>query len=256
MSHYSGQGPLYFGKYNTSDGLVGALRNVGDLESFELAFQTNEVTDTESQTGQRNVVARIKTSQEMNVRFNFKEPSELNFKLLLGGNLITLTGAAQSAYVAHAGALVAGDYLRTQHRKISSLVVTDSTGSPQTLTLNTHYKIIDADAGIIQYLTAISAEVQPLKFAYTFATQDFVTALSGSDDHWYAFFHGLNTATEDRLCMEVYKFRLNPAETIGMLNNEFGRFQVNGKAVKADEGAYATDTNSQYGDYARVWNPL
>lgn len=86
-------------------------------------------------------------------------------KLYLFASQTTVTGGAFAA-TAFADALLAvGDYapIPGNKTKISSLVVTDSAGSPATLALGTDYEA-DADAGMIKILS-VGAYTQPFKAA-------------------------------------------------------------------------------------------
>lgn len=64
--------------------------------------------------------------------------------------------------------LVAGDVITTNNKRISSVVITDSAGSPATLTLTTDYVITDAHDGIIT-LVNVTGFTQPFHVAYAYA---------------------------------------------------------------------------------------
>lgn len=249
--HFSFQGPIYIAEYNTLGKNLG-FRNVGNCEGFELKFASNRITDTESQTGLRSIVADLLTSNEMEVSLNLKEIQKENLALAFAGQTASITGASATDEIAHASGLIAGDIMKTNFDDVSSVVVKDSAGSPVTLTLGTHYNILDAEAGLIELIN-VGGFTQPFKISYTYSSQSRVTALSATDKFYSIFMKGINTVNNDDMTARLFKIRFSPAETIALLNNEFGRQQLNGKASKSGEGVF---TGAGWDGYAYITNPL
>jgi hypothetical protein len=138
--------------------------------------------------------------------------------------------------------------VKLRKNNASSLVIKDSTGSPVTLTLNTHYEIIDLAHGLIRILS-VSGLTQPLKAEYTYASTDVVTMYTGTDDQDYSAYVALfNTepATDQRIGFEIFRVIFDPGQLVALINDQQGSFDLKGtvlrdsvKAGDADFGGYA-----------------
>lgn len=137
----------------------------------------------------------------------------------------------------------------------SSIVLTDSTGSPVTLTLNTHYEIVDADAGLIKFLDVTSSSVQqPFKVAGTEAAGSAVGILKASPPAVSLRFKGINLAQDDEKCVvELYRISLSPASEWTLLNdgNEVNSYSIDFELMR-DNTKASNAVLGQYGFYRGV----
>jgi hypothetical protein len=146
--------------------------------------------------------------------------------------------------------------LKTNYDDISSVVVKDSAGSPATLTLTTDYIVLDAEAGLIQ-LVNVGGYTQPFKVSYSYSAQKRITALSSTDKFWSLFMKGINTVNNDDMTARLFKLRFSPAETLALLQSEFGRLQLNGKASKSGEGVFTgADWEAAWADWQPRYDKL
>lgn len=249
---FSGQGPVYVGEYNEANGSIGALFNIGNLESFEIPGETTSITDTESQTGQRVVSARIDTQNRFNVRLNLKEPNKKNLAMILRSDLVTNAGTSVVDEVNSDTNLAAGDFLITKFQNISSVTVKDSAGSPATLANNTNYKISSTKFGRIE-LVDVGGFTQPFKVSYTYASREVIPAVNESGSkHFFVHMEGINTVDNSNFLVQLYKCRFNLPSAFALLNNEFGRFPLEGEVLR-DEYRLS---DANFGQFWRIVNPL
>jgi hypothetical protein len=129
-----------------------------------------KTTSKRAKTGPNEQDMHLEVTRKLTGSLQMKEPTVANLVHILHGESATDTGASYTANAALPSGLVVGDivHLPGDHVGISSLVLKDSTGSPVTLTLGTHYSLWDADAALVKILS-LTTITQPIKaFSYTY----------------------------------------------------------------------------------------
>lgn len=129
----------------------------------------------------------------------------------------------------------------------SSIVLTDSTGSPVTLDAGTHYEIVDADAGLIKILS-LSGLTQPLKVAGTEAAGQGVSLLKQRVFELWMRFKGINIVKNDAIeVLDLYRIQLSPTSewqvmgdgsSVSSVTLEFDLLKDSTKAANATFGQY------------------
>ena len=223
MKDFSFQGKVFFAK-RLAGSKRGAMRFVGDAPKCDLALATDEETRNESFSGQRNQSAVLQKGKTATLSLTLNEADIDNLALSFYGQPAIIAAGSVTNEVAPA-ALVVGDYIATNKPGISALVVTDSTGSPLTLVLGTHYRIDSADAGTIEILN-LGAFVQPLKLAYShIATVDLAMFTSTPAEFWL-YLDGVNTIDDSKVQMDLYRVKSKPASNLSMINEGFGSLEL------------------------------
>jgi hypothetical protein len=193
MTYFSGQGKVYIAP--ATAGVPGAFRYVGNVPILNVALETDVLEHKESTSGQRLTDLRIIRGKSSKFSFTLEEFNKDNLALALYGAASSIAGSTVSAETFPTVAV--GDYVRLVHPDVSSLVITDSAGTPATATLGTHYEITSAKHGTVKILS-LGAFTQPFKAAYTYATRTNVNMLTqGFTDRWVKF-DGLNTVDSNR----------------------------------------------------------
>lgn len=174
-------------------------------------------------------------------------------KLGTYGTKATVTGGSFAA-TAYASGLEVGNIVAHPSGKtrLSSIVVTDSTGSPVTLTLGTNYEIFDAAAGLIKILDITTGSpVQPFKIAGTEAAGVSVGFMTQRIFERCLWFSGINIADGDKPCVvKLHKMQIEPFKEWTLLNsgNEVSKFEFGFECLK--DTLIASDaTLGQYGNY-------
>lgn len=249
---FSGQGPVFAGVYSEIDGRVGGFFDLGNMESFEIGGETTSITDTESKSGQRAIAARIDTENKFTISINLKEPNIRNIELMLRSSKVTNVGAAATDEINSSTGLVVGDFLTTKFQNISAVTVTDSAGTPATLTAGTHYEISSAAFGRIKLLN-VTGHTQPYKVSYTYAARVIVPALNETGaQHFFLHMEGINTVDNTKFLAQMYKTRFSLPSAFAFLNDEFWRGPLEGELLQDT----FRETDANYGKYWRIVNPL
>lgn len=206
--------------------------DVAEIETLKLTLSP-EYVEHQSKSGS----VRLKTLKVMvgcaaTGQMVTSQSGAALLKKWLYASQTTITGGAISATAFDKASSVAvGDILPLPggKTKVSSLIITDSTGSPKTLTLGTNYEA-DVDAGVVKFLdvTTGGAYVQPFKAAFTEAAAtannlfQSTTALQGLR------FKGTNLANGGAIeILDLPKIMISPSADWVMLGegNEPNKYQ-------------------------------
>ena len=200
---WSGQGPVYFGKYDPVNGTpeMGYMTNIYQIGCANRKLTTTPSRETrrvkESCSGQRLDIMEVETSKELNVSL---EMVEFDRETLARAFFATSTLQAGGTVTAETFPTVAeGDIVFLKHAGASSIVLTDSTmdgetPDPQALTAEgegRNYRVIDASQGTIQILD-LDGIVQPIKAAYTYASYGNIAAFTATNVRTGIIFAGKN----------------------------------------------------------------
>ena len=140
--------------------------------------------------------------------------------------------------------------LPNNRRVVTSLVLTDSAGSPATLVLDTDYEVVDLDAGLVKFLD-VSGLTQPFKAAGTEAAGSRVSLLTNRTQEKWMRFKGINIANDDKICtVDLYRCQFDPASEWTLLNDggEPNAYEITFEAL-IDSTKAVDATLGQHGYY-------
>lgn len=228
MPYYSGQGKAFIAA--ATAGVPGAFRYVGNCPILQVALEVDVLEHKESTSGQRLTDLRIIRGKSSKFTFTLEEFEKKNLALALYGADSSISGSTASAEQAPV-TMAVGDYWRLLHPDVSSLVITDSAGSPATLVLNTDYEITSAKHGMVKIL-GLAAYTQPFKAAYTYATRTSIKMLTeGFTDRWVRF-NGLNTVDTNRaVVVDLYKVNFDPIAQMDLISDDIWKMELSGGAL-------------------------
>lgn len=247
---YFGHGEVWLGIRDQDTGLVSNYDiALPEVDSLKLSIATENVVHESKRESVASdildIVRKITMTGEMVVATHTTQ-------LLAAwtyGDQVTVAGGAflAAAGIFPTGLVVGGRYPVPGGRKnLSSFTIVDSTGSPVTLTLGTHYTV-DLDAGIVTILS-LTTLTQPLKAAGTEAAGTGVAGIKTRQFERGLRFKGINIADNDKSCIvDLYKIQIAPASEWGLLNDgsEVNKYTIPFKVLKDT----ARDPASEFGQY-------
>jgi hypothetical protein len=141
----------------------------------------------------------------------------------------TVSGGAFAATAVPKNPVAVGDIVPAASAKtnLSSVVVTDSAGSPVTGVLGTDYEL-DADAGLIKVLSISSLSTQPWKIAGTEAASTGVNLFQNPPNLQGIRFMGINILNSNaKEIWDIPKVQFSPAGALQLLGdgNEPAKFE-------------------------------
>lgn len=248
-TYFSFQGEVYIGQKNT-DGSPKSLYYVGNSPEVVIAFDTTTIEHKESTSCARLTDFQLETEKKVSLRIVLEELLATDLEKALRSTGVSVTGAAvTNEQLGPSSGVVANDFFRTKFTDLSAITVKDSASpTPATLTLGTHYQITSAKYGLIKIIN-IGSFVQPFKIDYTFVTQTLYPYFNTAQLDYYCVFNLCNTAESNKKYrLELYKVQLKPTQEFAIINDELGRFQLEGAALY--DSSLGTDPN--FGNFGRL----
>jgi hypothetical protein len=240
--YWRGQGPLMLSPRDASGNPTGFVF-VGDVESVEGQPNISRRNIKENVSGQRNTAASFITEQETAITINLKSAKPEHLAEVLQADLTAKAAASVTDEVVTAAL---DKLVQLAHVKVSSVVVTDSTGSTTYTEGSTGDYILHADEGFIEPLSSGSiTEGQTLHVDYDYQAQKHLAA-NPANTELYASFQGINTTNGDkRGRCEIYKLQIDP----GFL----GLIQQDQEAVMSVNAVMLVDSSRPIGDRLYGW---
>jgi hypothetical protein len=246
-NYFLGQGKVYIGK-RASNGNPGALRWLGDVSGAEFGLKTSTVEHKESYSGQRATVKKIVTGKEASLDLTLQEISQENLALALYGKSTAIVSGSVTAEVLPP-ALVAGDKVSLKYLKVSAVVITDSAGTPVTVTSSKY--TVDADYGTITF-NDVATYLQPFKVAYTHVALDNVSIFSAPQTDIFLRYEGINLAENGApIIAEFYKVSTEPLKKLSLITDKLADMQIS-TAVLIDASKPMSDEFGQFGRILQV----
>ena len=240
---FSGVGIVSLYKRDTVTGLPSSGGfDFGETSKLDLTNNSPKLEMNTSRSADRGVAFSMAQSKTGSLALEVKTLSDPMFALLTGGSWTE--AAASSAVVGWTApaSLLVGQIIKLPHQNVSSVAVKDSAGSPATL--NPADYEVDLVGGTIK-LKNLGSYTQPLKVDYTPGAVKILGALKAADEDFILHFNGTNAQDGSRAILEVYRFRLAPEGAIGLINTEYGTYQING-SIQKDETKSASSAGGQY----------
>lgn len=244
MSLFSGQGPAFWAQRDASGDPVAPFKWFGNAPSFELGLATEVLTHKESYSGLRATDARITTELNANVTITVDDFKESNLELATYGEGSTLAGGA-----------ISDEPILTGIPELNVLYGVKSTGRVTGLSLENNGTPISTanyswDASGTFQFSSIAGLTGPITASYTNAASRQVGVFKTAAPEIYTRLYGKNTATSvgsdfERMIVDIFKNRLDPAETIGLISDEFNQLTLNGSAL-TDPTRAQSDPEGQF----------
>lgn len=192
-----------------------------EINSLSISIEREVVEHVSKRTSIASKDLKVSRLMTMSGTLNVSTHSKEMLALYLYGNVAADAGGSFTD-VAFADTTIVNNQIVPLPNDIthaSSIVIKDSTGSPITLTLDTDYSIVDADAGLIKFLD-ISGHTQPYLASGTEGAGSSVGLLTQRVyEKWFRF-KGINIANEDAVVVvDLYRVQFNPASQWQLLND-------------------------------------
>ncbi|GAB3755184.1 phage tail tube protein [Lysobacter olei] len=243
MKDFSFQGKVYVGT-RLAGGIAGALRWVGDAPKCDVSLTTESENRKESYSGQRLTSARLRKGNEATIAMTLNWADADNLALGLYGTTAAVAAGTVTAETLPTG-LAAGDVVVLDHGGVSSLVITDSAGTPATLVAGTDYALDSANGGVVS-IKNVGSYVQPFKAAYSHTASSDVSMFTAAPPERYLLLDGVNTVDDSPVRLRLYRVQFDPAATLPLINEGFGSIELSG-AVLYDSEAAADATLGGFG---------
>lgn len=241
---FSFQGQIYVAERTPITGLPGPLWWVANCPKAEFSQKVDRRIKRESWSGLREISkSRIKT-RDAELLMTWEDVNVNNIKVGMLGNQVTTAGGAITGEVFPNVAVK--DIVKLKHPNASAIVISDAVDAE--LTLDTHYKILDAKAGLIEILS-LGAFTQPFEAAYTSAAVKVVTGMEGDDSkEYYIYCRLLNTepSTDQAIGIEIYRNAFDPAALLALINEDQGSFDVKATVMRDPIRATSSETGGYY----------
>lgn len=227
MSLFSFQGKIYIAERQSS-GLPGPLRWAFNVPNLQLKLSTSVKEHKESFSGQRLEDARMTTEQKCEVSMDLEDFDPANLALALYGTANTV--AAGSATAETFPTVAVNDIIKLAHIGVSSVVITDSAGTPATLVEGTDYEIESAPGGLVKILN-LGAYTQPFKAAYSYAGANNVPMFVAQPTNKYIVGDLINTVDGSRVVVRLYQVRFDPMAQLDVIGDDFNKMTLAGSCL-------------------------
>lgn len=217
-------------------------RWLGDCSSIEYNPEPQKADFKESWSGSRTVGLSMFQGVEATIAITMHNIDTKNMELLFGGDVVAQSTTPVVDKVVTGATLTVGDTFLLGAFDVTAVTIEDSTGTPITLTLGTHYSL-DAKTGRGQILdiTTGGPLVGPLKASFTPGTVNYIKMLTNTEREKWVHITGKNTAVsgQPRMAFDFYLAKVQPA-SIQFINEERGEAVLNctilGDSTKQSDG--------------------
>lgn len=249
----AGKGPVILGVYDPTTGVAheGYLVNQKRIgcgnRTLKISHTRTSKKVQESCSGQSLTLKKWTANMAATCLLEMVQFSREEMALGLYGSSIARVAGTVTDEAMRSG-LVADDLVHTKHPNVSSLVVTDSAGTPGTLVADTNYSLDSAPHGRIKIIDPGSF-TQPFKTAYAYADYGQVTALTAASTRRGIIFDGINVAEGNapvRVIIPLVDF--DPAKDFNWLSDDEAVLSLEGEILYCD----ALAGNSDFGPFYKV----
>lgn len=228
------------------NGVVGALRELGNMPEFEVEITADVIDHKESTSGQRTTDFTMVQTTGVNFSGQLEEVNKENLKYLLSGESFdipteTVTGKSL-------GTVSANQKILLDAYNLTSVVVKDSTATPVVVASNKY--VLDPVFGTIKF-TDIAGLTMPLTIDYTSGAVTQTTIASDLEQEYMLYFEGINTVNGEKVAMKLWRTKKSPEVTFPLIHEELGQYQIQGQAL-SDISKASDSKLGLYGHFVNI----
>lgn len=228
---FLGSGDIYINR--KIDGVYQGYLLAGNSQAFKIKENSEEkVRESKSRANHGSALNTVNIKKPAEVELTLDDFDKENLSMIFLGDssVETITGASvtDEAHTAYGGKIIS-----TIFRNISAISVTHLSGTP-TYVLDTDYRIIDAEEGLIEIIDGggiTDAEVIHIDYTYASGSSDKVLGGTNASIIAKILFLGINLANQKKVRANVFEAVLTPTEGVDFLADEFSTIPLTGKAT-------------------------
>lgn len=222
---FSFQGSIFLAVRDAITGKPGKQVWVGNAPQCQVKLTTDSSPKIESFSGNRLQYGKLQKGKTAEVSLTLDEWTAENVALALYATKVAAIAGTVTGEVLPTG-LVAGDVVRLDKPFVSSLVITDSAGTPATVPVG-NVRLKSGGAGLVE-VVAPGVFTQPFKAAYSNAASDTFTMFTAPPPERYLLLDGINNETNEPVVVELYRVLLNPVGQLDLINDDYGNLPMSG----------------------------
>lgn len=203
-------------------GRPGIAYPVGNVPKATLELSVDKEEKLESMTGGRGLYDTMTKKRAGRLTGTFDEAILRNLALGCYSTELAIASASVTGEELPAG-LEIGDLFSLSKPFASSLVITDSTGSPVTVPSTAYEKFGHGDR-LYKVKSDLSTYTEPLKAAYTSAQQEGFDVFSTEPEEVYIIFDQINTRTGQPVTYDIFRVKFDPFASQELINDGYGSF--------------------------------
>lgn len=245
MAYFSGQGRVYIGARD-GNGNPEGLSYVGNVPELKVSLSVETLEHQESTSGQRLTDLQLIKTKKGEFSCTLEELIPVNLGLALYGTTTEQTSGTVSDETL-ANPISVGNLYLLANQNVSSVVVKDSSATPQTIPASQYQLNAKHGSLIINDLTTGGPYVEPLMVDYAYGAAQSTSMFTQPLPERWIRFEGLNTADSNReVVIDLYRVAINPAKELSVITDELLKFELSGQ-VLADTLKSASGDLGQFG---------
>lgn len=207
-------------------GVVGAMRELGNVPEFSIEISAEVLEHKESMTGQRTTDFTMVQATSVNFSGQLEQIDEENLKYILSG--MSHTVATQTVTAKSLGTVVVGQEIKLDGYNLTAVSFTDSSATP--VTIDPSKYTLDAVFGTVAF-NDVAGITSPVLATYTTGAVTHTTIASDFTSEYQLFFKGINTATGENVALTLHRTKKSPETEFPLIHEELGSYSISGQAL-------------------------
>lgn len=217
------------------EGVMGAMRALGNVPDFTLEITAEKVEHTESMSGDDTTDLILYNTTAVSFSGTLEQVDDDNLAYILSGKNITVATATITDK--SLGAVTAGQKIKLDGFNLTTVAVKDDADA---VVPEGKYKV-DAEYGTITFLDALPE----VKVTYTTGAVTHTTIASDFGAEYALFFEGIDKISKQKVFLALHRTIKSPDSSFGLIHEEFGSYEISGDAL----GDLTKDKDGELGLY-------
>jgi hypothetical protein len=225
------------------EGVVGAMRELGNIPDFTLEITAEKIEHTESMSGDDTTDLVLYNTTAVSFSGTLEQLDSDNLAYILSGKNVAVD--TKTVADLDLGAVTKGQKIKLDGFNISAPTVTDGESSAVAIE-STKYKL-DAVYGTIEFFEDLPKVV----VGYKTGAVTHTTIASDFGKEYALFFEGIDKISKEKVFLALHRTVKSPDSSFGLIHEEFGSYEISGDALgdlsKDKDGALGL-----YGYYTQI----
>lgn len=203
------------------NGIVGAMRELGNVPDFTLEITADKTEHTESMSGDDTVDLVLYNTTGVSFSGTIEQIDEDNLAYVLSGKNVevpTKTEPEKSL-----GAVKNGQKIKLDGFNLTTVTVK---GESDAVIEASKYKL-DAAFGTITFLE----DIPSVTVGYTTGAITHTTIASDFGKEYALYFEGINKITKDKVFLQLHRTVKSPDSSFELIHQEQGSYEISGDAL-------------------------